>query len=61
MALFGFPLHSQKENLAGCLQNAVILQFVKSLSFKLLGEHQASFIMSGVIHGTGTASLFPED
>lgn len=57
----GFSLCSQKDNLAVCLQNAAVLHPVKCPSFKLLAEHQPSFIMSAAIHGTATASLFPED
>lgn len=56
----GLSLCSQKDNLAVCLQNAAVSRPAKRLSFKLLGELQASFIMSAVIHGTAAASLFPE-
>lgn len=54
----GFSLCSREDNLAACLQNAAVLHPVKRLSFKLLGEHQPSFIMSAVIHGTATACSF---
>lgn len=54
----GFSLCSQKDNLAMCLQNAAGLHPVKCLSFKLLAEHQPSFIMSAVI--PATAPLLPE-
>jgi len=57
----GFPLRSQKENLAGCLQNTVGLPLVGNLSYKLLGEHKAWSITSAVTHGMGTALLFPKD